>query len=345
MGRIKDFIYFDLEKAISLLSQLDGKLITQINEEVEESSDERKIRNYDLMLFKPEFGGVKNSKSSSFQSGVLHHNVFNLLEAKLKENSLITYVNDDISEEDKECFLVNYLKNKYYIIVEGYVNIEDFDKVSFITQKYPSITEFIQQCAMSGIEESEEYQDFMKKIEEKRDEINNITDKNKRRQQNKKLDEQIHEFNKILKTNAKFEDIPGWLLEGIQLFIETFLPNRIMIRIYPYMSRPENHFIGNLKRHCFIDDDIDNIINAYGTRPNIQLTMFGLITSMPEKEGSNFDPLDEYLSYEEEIDKNIAFEKAFREVFRALEGIEGFVKFSRYPNITVYPIAIYRNIG
>ncbi len=119
----------------------------------------------------------------------------------------------------------------------------------------------------------------------------------------------------------------------------------MLIRVYPYKEKPENHFIGNLKSDCFIDTDINNIINAYGTKPNIRLTMLGLITSLPTPEGISFNSLDEYDIYGDKFPDTLAFEKAFREIFNAMDKVEEFVKFTRFPNITLYPIAVYRKIS
>jgi len=41
----------------------------------------------------------------------------------------------------------------------------------------------------------------------------------------------------------------------------------------------------------------------------------------------------------------LAFEKAFRGVFGALEEMELIVRYSRYPNVTVHPIAVYRSLA
>ncbi len=39
---------------------------------------------------------------------------------------------------------------------------------------------------------------------------------------------------------------------------------------------------------------------------------------------------------------SMAFEKAFRGMFRSMEPLEEITRFARYPNVSVYPIAIYR---
>ena len=43
-------------------------------------------------------------------------------------------------------------------------------------------------------------------------------------------------------------------------------------------------------------------------------------------------------------DDPVAFEAAFRGLFRGFDGLDKLSKFERYPNLTVYPLAIFRDI-
>jgi hypothetical protein len=45
------------------------------------------------------------------------------------------------------------------------------------------------------------------------------------------------------------------------------------------------------------------------------------------------------------LPERVAFDKAFRGMFGAMEGLESFVRYSRYPNVTVHPIAVYRSFS
>jgi hypothetical protein len=69
--------------------------------------------------------------------------------------------------------------------------------------------------------------------------------------------------------------------------------------------------------------------------------VFGLITSIPGPAEDMFDPMKEFEAGGDLADR-IAFEKAFRAIFAGMEGIEALVRYSRYPNVTVHPIAVFR---
>jgi hypothetical protein len=123
------------------------------------------------------------------------------------------------------------------------------------------------------------------------------------------------------------------------------MPGRINLRIYPFEHYPSFQIMANLKKECFLDGDIDHVLFTYGPRPNIKLTVFGLITSIPNKEDEYFNPLSEFESLEdEEKTSEISFEQGMRGLFVGMEGFEKMIRFSRYPNVTIYPYAVYRNI-
>ena len=79
--------------------------------------------------------------------------------------------------------------------------------------------------------------------------------------------------------------------------------------------------------------------------------------AFPSKSARPFDPLGEFTEKLIEEDGGVAalgeggedmdqvgYERAFRAVFEGLEGMENLARFSRYPNVTVYPIAVYRRV-
>ena len=139
--------------------------------------------------------------------------------------------------------------------------------------------------------------------------------------------------------------VPEWLVDGMGQFIDTFMPSRVILRICPFPSLASFQVLANLKKDCFLDGDFDNFIFAYSTRPTIKLTVLGLISSLPDKELCPFDPMAEFnTESEHQMPDEIAFEKGFRNLFTAFEGFNKFARYSRYPNVTVYPLAVYRTI-
>jgi hypothetical protein len=139
-------------------------------------------------------------------------------------------------------------------------------------------------------------------------------------------------------------NVDDWLVQGMRLFINTFMPTRINFRIYPFPGCHGFQVLCNLKRDCFVDSDLEHLLYGYGNRPNVPLAVFGLITSLPPKEATTFNPMREFED-DPDLGESTAFEQGFRGVFGGMEGMEAIVRFSRYPNVTVHPIAVFRSFA
>ena len=142
-------------------------------------------------------------------------------------------------------------------------------------------------------------------------------------------------------TKIEVDQVPDWLIKGLRLLIETFMPTRINFRIYPFRECPSFQVLCNLKRDCFVDSDLEHLLYGYGNQPNVPLAVFGLITSLPAAGGPEFEPLSEF-NDPAQLGPEQVFENAFRQVFVGIGGVDSFVRFSRYPNVTVHPIGVYR---
>jgi hypothetical protein len=129
-----------------------------------------------------------------------------------------------------------------------------------------------------------------------------------------------------------------WFIEGLNLFADTLMHERINFRICPFEKVPQFQVTGNLKRECFLDGNLENISFAYGIQPNVKLTIFGLITSRPSKDEGEFKIPEIGDEGEEHI------ETSFQTLFNKTIDLQNLVKYSKYPSITVYPIAMYHSI-
>ncbi len=347
-GTLRDFIYFDVDKATSIFSQLSGGLITGIETRAEDAQDQRNIRKYDLKLFKPEFGGVQTSTQVQQESRILHHDLFSRIEGQLFNEGYALDVSAEFSSDSVVSGTAHErLSQAFYIRVEGWAVIEDYERMKSIAARYNRIAEFIARCGVSELEQTEEFQALQQQIEAARQRVEAIKDKNKRSKEDRTLRQLQQRFQEQLTALTGLSGVAPWLVEGMGEFIDTFMPDRINLRIYPFDDLPVFNVVGNLRRTCFVDADIENLLFAYGSRPNVKLTMFGLVTSLPGPDAGQFDPMSEFdanIEISPESADQREFEKGFRGVFRGFEGFENMIRYSRYPNVTVYPVAVYRDI-
>lgn len=336
---IKDILYFDLPKSISLFSQVDQGIITQSTENIEEGGGLNSSLGVDVKVFQAKIGSTLSDKESKSVTKIPHHNLLNKLQESINDSK--SYIDLDTLDQEglDEEQLHKLLKEKSFIKATGWVNIEDYDRLKKIADRFNDISQFIQECSIADSVEKEQYDALKKDLKKQRKLVNKQSDRNSKSKDLLRLNKLEEDLETLLDEFNDTGKIPEYLVNGIQLFIDTFLPDRINFRFYPYEGIPNFEILSNLKREHFVETDIENITFSYGSRPNLKMTVFGMITSLPEKEEELFDPLEDEL---EENEESIVFERAFRGVFRGFEGFEQFVRYSSYPRITVNPLAVYR---
>lgn len=190
------------------------------------------------------------------------------------------------------------------------------------------------------IKKSSQYQALQEQIEQLKQAIK----LEKNRDVRARSSSELAKFEKLLQEalNREEDAIPDWIVTGMKLLSDTLMRNRILLKMYPFELNSEFSIVANLKRDCFLDADFENVLFAYGTRPDVLLTVFGLTTSVPPKGAHPFDPNTSSTKMDGEQDQ---LQSAFRQMFNAFEGIERLTQFSYYPNLTIYPIAVYQRLG
>jgi hypothetical protein len=238
-------------------------------------------------------------------------------------------------------------------------------RIDHIAEHFLEILEFIKRSAVSGLEDTPEVQALRAAVDEQRTRAVGLT-KAQRSAALRQVKEMEQQLGDVLSQLAGADEAPPeWLIDGIRKWISVFTPGRITLRAYPNEDEPAFHLVANLKRESFVDADLGNLLLAYGTRPTVKLTVLGLVTSVPAESGHPFDPMGEYppeaeamaeaaeeagtdigseSDGETDAERVASFERAFRKLFRAFEGMEQFGRATRYPRVTIYPIAIYRRV-
>jgi hypothetical protein len=227
-----------------------------------------------------------------------------------------------------------------YLMAGGTSVLEDYRQILARIESFNSIVALISRAGQETLKQSTEYRDLEGMLAAEKARVSAIKDRNARTIQKATVDATEAKLKALVKTPPP--GIDPWLVDGIKLWINTYGPSRLHLRIYPFLNCPSFHVLCNLKRDCFVDADLEHLLYGFGHRPNVPLEVFGVITSMPTKEEPSFDPLREF-EETESLGEREEFEKAFRGVFRGMDGMEAFMRFSRYPIVTVHPIAVYRS--
>ena len=342
MNTIKDLIYFDFDKAKSLNSQLNGGIISELTRAMEEEGAVSSEIGFDIKVLKGKVGATDKEKTLRTEKIELYHELLNEIEKSLFEKKILTDLNENF--ENGGASFNDFLKmvpNFTYIKSTGWSSFEDFERFKRIMNNFNEIQRLI---FTSALDNNPEIIQFKEQINDLRKEIRTSTKANKTAEL-KKLSAIEKNFDKTIEKEAGAVFLDETFIDRVETFLNTFSPNRLNFRLAPFDVFNDFQILANLKSKYLVDGDFENVIFTYGSRPNIKLSVFGIITSCPQKEDIRVNLNDEYLGYEDdELQEEAAFEKAFRGVFSSFEGFEKFFLVPTYPKISVSPIAIYREM-
>jgi len=341
---LRDLIYFDLEKASSLLSQFKGGLPTEITESEESSDQVSGSFSANLGALKGKLGLSDAGSTGRAETKILHHDILRRLEKFLFEHGFALDLNEEKGEAEVDGEVLRELINGVgYIRAEGKAAIEDYNRLQHFSENFEFVVDFINRCNRATVEQTAEYQEAKKEIEKQRKQIDSINDRNERAKKEKILESKESKIEELIdETHDSLEKPDDWLLEGISEWIEVFNPNQIHLRLRPFPSAQNIEVVANLRPECLFDEEKRHLVFSYGSRPNIDLTLRGLVTSVPPKGGESFEPVK---IDDDNIGDREQFELAFKNMFGAINNLESFSDFSNYPNIKVYPIAVYRKVS
>jgi hypothetical protein len=346
---LRDLLYLDWEKAASIFSQLQGGLLRETQESAERARERRAGLGLSLGPLRPEIGGSAAERASVVETRVLHHDLLLAIEdALFTGGAAVDLASYGSAEEARAA-----AESSAYIRAEGWVAIEDNSRVDHFAGNFLDLIAIIRRSLMMGLEESPELQDLRARLEEQREAANTGTkgQKSAARRRGAELEAELDAVLAQL-VEGEMPAPSAQTIDDIRKWIGVFSAERIIARFYPFEEEPGHHIVAPLKRDSFVDTDLGNLLVAYGARPTVKLTVFGLVTSVPAASGPPFDPMSEYPDSddddrrEEESDEERAagFERVFRGIFGAMDGMEQFARPTRYPRITIFPIAIYRRV-
>jgi len=339
-------IYFDFDKAASLFSQSEGGLLKDWREEQKNKRDQRRGAKLDIKLASGELADATAEEEALIETRVLHHDLLSRVERRLFESQLAIDMNQALSDSElTHASIRTVLSGEPYVRVEGWALIHDYERIKRVASSMSGLEELQRASTRHALSQTGALQELEGQLRKLREAAERASSHKKKQgalaalgQIERAIEDQINEA-------VGERRIAEWIAPGISLFIDALMPGRMIVRVHPFESCPDFYVLANLKRQCFLDSDTDNIIFEYGARPNLKLTVLGLITSMPPEQGHQFSGFRQ-----EQKDLRLAnaapdFEGGFQKMFESLEQLDVSTRFLRYPNVTVYPLAVYRPLG
>ena len=340
---IRDLIYFDFDKAASIFSQLEDGLLTEIHETQSDTDEVGVGMNFHFL----NVGGKTSDSNSRLAVKSLHHDLLTRLLHKLRAQNLFLDLAEEFASNTHDVdALHSELNDRPYLQAEGVSKFHDFERIKTLVNGLNAVIDFSAESARDSIMKSEAYKGFARQVDEAELEIrtiNNSKQKSAAKKKVKTAKAQLDEIVNVAIANAQQSQLPDWQVNGIDSFINLIVPKRKMLVLQPFDDNSDLKLICNLKEDCFVDSDLDNLLFAYGSQPNVPLSIFGLATDIPEQKTNPMEGGSAKTS-ETKGDAVQQLERAFETVFDGIKPIENFGRFAYYPRITVYPLAVYRII-
>jgi hypothetical protein len=340
---LNDFIYVDLSKVISLYSQLTGGVVEALERNSERSSSSDNKRSYDFRVFRHDAGGTDIDRHASRETVKPHHALLKELEAILEQEGYMADLTALGLPSLRDAAFRSQLKKTFCVKVTGRAVIEDYARIKGIAEAFPEVVQLVNKSIESKILKSDNYREVQDQISAREIALKQIKDRNKRSEAESQLREAKRKLVELVADASRLKGVEQWILEGVSTWIDTFLPGIVNLRVYPVTERPDEHVFGHLKKDCFEDVSTNSFHFTYGSFPTEELTLIGIITSVPNEEGEQFKPLKEF--ERPDLGNSESVEQAFRGVFRGSDGMEQMIRTCRFPRVLVHPLVVYRSVA
>lgn len=340
--KIYDFLYVDTPKVISVYSQLTGGLVDVHERTTSSAAEAENKRQYDFRVFRHDAGGATTESQTHKSTVKPHHALLVELEEELLRSGQLL----DLTSADRDSKLADpetraTLKNTFCIKAKGRAVFEDYERIKKIGQSFPTVCGFINKSIQSGVREKPEYLELSEQLSVLEQGAKEVKDRNQRafkQQEVKTLRKQVE---RMVET-AGIAPVDEWILDGMAVWIDTYLPGIFNVRIYPNTDDPAEHIFGNLKHEFVEASDLNSFHFTYGSLPTEALTILGIVTSVPDPAGEQFKPLAEF--EREDLEDFESVENGFRALFRGFDGLESMIRTCHFPRVMVYPLLVYRDV-
>ncbi len=251
MGSVRDFIYLDVDRLKSALSQMDKGLIETVSK-----ADSRTkqvgggagggIAAVVGLSAKAEFLWANEQT----ETRTLHDHIYNLVEDALTESKMLFQIPGTVSVDEIEAHaLQERLDETAFVLVSGHVIINEFERMREFMDRFNEIGRFLALCSISdetGLSKSEHERRIRAEIE------------------------------------ANGLELPKDFISGMGVVFDVFYKDRIVIKVRPLENSPVGTFAGMLRPE-FLREPIDTIVYKYGTAPATPWRMLAQVASIPRE--------------------------------------------------------------
>ena len=339
---LRDLIYFDFDKTASIASQLGGGLI----KEIQDTNSETRELGGGINVQIAKIGGNANDSQSKLIIRSIHHDLLVRVEDVLFENKIAVDLNQGFDPNSKSIEELHEIISEKYVRVEGISAFQDYQRMKRYIDGVSALTQLMSVSSLHQQGKADEYHKLQSQIDQMNNQLR-MTNQNKKKTLQGKI-QKLKARQKKIEGDASLHQqarvIPESTLKAFKEIIDLIMPNRNCLAMQPFENLKEFKVYSNLKQDCYIDRDPDNILFHYSSQPNVNLTVFGLVTSMPEENKQRQGHLFKTDTSQSVNDSSQQSAQIFNQLFEIIEPIEQLGQVAHYPSIIVYPLAVYYTI-
>ena len=220
-----DYIYVDLDKVISLYSQLTGGVVELREATSASSRTSDNKRKYDFKVFQHDAGGTKEDTHGLKEVIKPHHSLLSELENGLAEAG---YLVDLSTTENAISLRTPALRKKlseaFCLKVAGRAVVEDYERIKSIALAFPRVAELINRSIETSIKKSPEYAAIKSQIEAAEAAAKMASKSHEGAQTALQLRTLKHSLEELIARASKVGVVDQWILDGLKTWVETFLP-------------------------------------------------------------------------------------------------------------------------
>lgn len=334
-GFLRDLLYFDVNKAASILSQLEGGLLTSSQETSASASTIRKGLTGDLKFVKGERETSEEDSATESKSRVLHHATLNRLESLLEASGEIFRCSHGQMAQETPSALRDMLLSRPFVTISAPCIMQDYNELDRILSHFNDLSGFINRSTRHSLEQTEEFKALQSQIAQLREASKAPRIGTQERAIAKDHLKHVEQtLDSMIGSLTQSESLPDWFIAGIRLFLDSFMRGRIELRLQPLTAHPEFEIVASLRRDSFIDASAADVLHSYGSRPGPAFTAFGFVTS-------GRDDAEQRAQRKSAVGDVAG---AFDTMFAALDALEDAIATVHPPSVALFPVAVFRDL-
>jgi hypothetical protein len=251
MTNVRDFIYLDVDRLKSALSQMDQGLLETVSKA---GSRTKQLGGSAGAKIATIVGLTGNAEclwtNEQTETRTLHDHIYNLVEDALTESEMLFRIPGTVTTDEIESLALHErLEETTFVLVSGHVIINEFAKMREFMDRFNEIGRFLAYCSV--------------------DDATGIS-KNER---DRKMKSEIQANNLALSKE---------FISGLGVVFDVFYRDRIVIKIRPLEQSPVGTFAGVLRPE-FLREPIGTIVYKYGPAPATPWRMLAQVASIPRE--------------------------------------------------------------